>query len=152
GRSTMDMLLAHATELPPSFQEIGAGSWVPPSVEAVVQSCLAKNPEHRPASARDLAERYETALAKEQAEVDRSMKSEPDLRRGQTTSGAVGVAALPAAPSDSRTVAHQLEAWMPEKIAATKLRGFVHDAGGEVLESKPGRIKVRLGQRGTTYA
>jgi serine/threonine-protein kinase len=152
GRSTMDMLLAHATELPPTFEEIGAGAWVPPSVEVVVQACLAKNPDHRPASARDLAERYETALAKEQAEVERSMQGEPDLRRGETTSGAVGVAALPAAPSDSRTVAHQLEAWMPEKIAATKLRGFVHDAGGEVLESKPGRIKVRLGQRGTTYA
>ncbi len=34
---------------------------------------------------------------------------------------------------------------MPESIAAYKLRGFVHDFGGEVLESVPGLIRVRLG-------
>src|SRR5262249_47383169 len=48
GRSTMDMLLAHATETPPSFEEVGAGAWVPPAIEAVVQGCLAKNPADRP--------------------------------------------------------------------------------------------------------
>ena len=36
---------------------------------------------------------------------------------------------------------------MPESIAIMKLRGFVHDAGGEVLESKSGLIRVRLGGR-----
>ena len=40
-----------------------------------------------------------------------------------------------------------MEAWMPEQIAIMKLRGFVHDAGGEVVESVPGLIKVRLGGR-----
>jgi serine/threonine-protein kinase len=40
-----------------------------------------------------------------------------------------------------------MEAWMPERVAIMKLRGFVHDAGGEVLESLPGLIKVRLGGR-----
>ena len=38
---------------------------------------------------------------------------------------------------------------MPEKIAIMKLRGFVHDGGGEVVESVPGLIKVRLGGRKT---
>lgn len=38
---------------------------------------------------------------------------------------------------------------MPEGIAIMKLRGFVHDAGGEVVESLPGLIKVRLGARKT---
>ena len=33
------------------------------------------------------------------------------------------------------------------RIAIVKLRGFVHDAGGEVVESVPGLIKVRLGGR-----
>jgi serine/threonine-protein kinase len=42
-----------------------------------------------------------------------------------------------------------MEAWMPEGIAIVKLRGFVHDAGGEVVESVPGLIKVRLGARKT---
>lgn len=36
---------------------------------------------------------------------------------------------------------------MPERIAIMKLRGFVHDAGGEVVESVPGLVKVRLGGR-----
>ena len=49
-------------------------------------------------------------------------------------------------------VVHHLEAWMPEKIAAYKLRGFVNDVGGEVVESVPGRIQVRLGGRGSVYA
>src|SRR5262249_46284560 len=67
GGETMDVLLAHATQAPPSFTDIGAASWVPPAVEQVVQRCLAKAPGDRPASARDLAEMYESALAVEQA-------------------------------------------------------------------------------------
>jgi hypothetical protein len=41
---------------------------------------------------------------------------------------------------------------MPEKIAAYKLRGFVYDVGGEVAESVPGRIRVRVGGKGSVYA
>src|SRR5262249_25013094 len=44
GEHTMDILLAHATEPPPSFESIGASAWVTPAIEAVVQKCLAKNP------------------------------------------------------------------------------------------------------------
>ena len=40
---------------------------------------------------------------------------------------------------------------MPETIAVYKLRGFVHDADGEVVESVPGLIRVRLGGRGSLY-
>ena len=48
---------------------------------------------------------------------------------------------------EQATLPFHLEAWMPERIAIMKLRGFVHDAGGEVVESVPGLIKVRLGGR-----
>jgi serine/threonine-protein kinase len=40
---------------------------------------------------------------------------------------------------------------MPETNAAYKLRGFVQDAGGEVLERVPGMIRVRLGGKGSPY-
>src|SRR4051812_35399104 len=40
GRSTMDILLAHATEPPPSFDDIGARDWVPRPIEEVVSACL----------------------------------------------------------------------------------------------------------------
>ena len=56
----------------------------------------------------------------------------------------------PAAPRDSRpevdpdAMVDHLEAWMPERIAVVKLRGFVDDMGGEVIESLPGLIRVRM--------
>src|SRR5207342_2205791 len=49
---TMDVLLAHATDLPPSFADIGVGDSIPLAVERVVLSCLEKDPNLRPASAR----------------------------------------------------------------------------------------------------
>src|SRR5205823_7290316 len=42
GKSTMDMLLAHATEAPPPFSHISHGIRVPTAIENVVQHCLAK--------------------------------------------------------------------------------------------------------------
>ena len=44
-------------------------------------------------------------------------------------------------------MAYTIEAWLPQRIALVKIRGFVHDAGGEVVESGPGLIRVRLGTR-----
>ena len=41
---------------------------------------------------------------------------------------------------------------MPETIAAYKLRGFIHESGGELVESVPGKICVRLGGKGCVYA
>ncbi|HEV3237611.1 MAG TPA: serine/threonine-protein kinase [Gemmataceae bacterium] len=155
GRSTMDILLAHATETPPSFASVGADVWVPPAIEDVVQACLAKNPTHRPNSARDLSERYDTALAKEQAQLDRE---DP---RGYATPAAGQAPYDPSANlenkpvalavEDEHSVVHCLEAWMPEKIAKHKLCGFVHDVGGDVVESVPGKIRVRVGGKGTKY-
>jgi serine/threonine-protein kinase len=158
GKCTMDVLLAHATEEPPFFAELGLSAWVPPAIEEVVRACLAKRPEDRPACARELAERYETALAHQQAVQDQSLPA-GDPRAGQPAlappPAADGAAPEPApAPIalDPNAVMHHLEAWMPETIAAYKLRGFVQDVGGEVVESVPGRIRVRLGGHGTTYA
>lgn len=51
---------------------------------------------------------------------------------------------------DADQVLDELEAWMPEAIAVVKLRGFVYDFGGEVLDSQPGRIRFRLPAPATT--
>ena len=148
GGSTMEVLIAHATEPPPPFHKVGAADWVPPAIESVVLACLAKSPAQRPSNARDLAERFETALAHEEAIQQQA------LPRCDPRSAARPGAGLPkptaVAATDPFTVVHEFEAWMPEKIASYKLRGFVHDA--EVIESVPGRIRVRIGARGSAYA
>jgi serine/threonine-protein kinase len=151
GAATMDVLIAHATEPPPAFSRVGAADRVPPAVEAVVQSCLAKNPSERPPNARELADRFEAALFHEQelqAQAHHPNPSPPPRALGEN--GVTGSVA--AIPPDPDTIVHRIEAWMPETIAAYKLRGFVNDAGGEVLESVPGRIRVRLGGKGSVYA
>jgi serine/threonine-protein kinase len=45
-----------------------------------------------------------------------------------------------------------MEAWMPDVIATNKLRGFVQDNNGEVIESVPGRIRMRIGAGATQGA
>jgi serine/threonine-protein kinase len=155
GRETMDVMLAHATEPPPPFAQMGANDWVPASVEAVVRQCLSKWPGERPGCARELAERYETALAHEQAVVESA--TPVDDPRGSAESAAPVQSArtetlAPVALAQAETAVFHLDAWMPEKIAAVKLRGFVQDVGGDVLESVPGRIRVRIGGKGSAYA
>ncbi len=181
GRSTMDVLLAHATEEPPSFQAAGAVGVVPPAIEEAVQRCLAKDPDERPSCARELAEQYAAALAASQGQqpvlpVTTPPPRAPKLRPLRALTPQLPVPAVPApaqapvatavapeptvvkAPTpvpaayDPLAVVHHLEAWMPEKIATYKLRGFIHDVGGELVESVPGRISVRLGGKGCAYA
>ena len=125
----MDVLIAHAMEPAPSFTKIGAANWVPPSIEAVVQACLAKQPAQRPANARELSERYETALAHEEGLQQYARPGEPSRNGGGRAPGATRPP-VPT-PADPHSIVHEFDAWMPEKIAAYKLRGFVHDAGGE---------------------
>ncbi len=165
GPTSMDILLAHATEYAPTFAELGLSGWVPAEVEELVFDTLAKDPEDRPQTARELAERFDTALNRAQAKAEsrgshhgshhgglpgRSHHG-PLSSNGQvaaTPPPVVAPAAVQSAPSrNEAALPFHMEAWMPEQIAIVKLRGFVHDAGGEVVESVPGLIKVRLGGR-----
>ena len=186
GATGMDVLLAHATEAPPRFAEIGLSGWVPSSVEALVHELLAKDPDDRPQSARELAERLETAIDHAQALVEaRGARPRPgaggeespfvelspdDAHATRTTPPSAGgpgqtdhptpypSATPPPYPTpgthgrDSAVLPFHMEAWMPEQIAIMKLRGFVHDCGGEVIESVPGLIRVRLGRGQPTGA
>ncbi len=173
GPTSMDVLLAHATDPPPTFAEIGLSGRVPVEVEQLVLDCLAKDPDDRPQSARELAERFETAIenaiAASESRGGSGHGSSPKMP-GLTDAESAEyvpleletlVATITPSPRSAQSAASHaasrelsalpfhMEAWMPEGIAIRKLRGFVHDCGGEVLESVPGLIRVRLGKSRT---
>jgi serine/threonine-protein kinase len=191
GRETMDILIAHATEEPPSFAAVGAYGVVSAPIEQVVQSCLAKDPNDRPSTARELSEMFAEALAGYQPmtmtpggwqHLSQSPARSPRPRAARPAPSVVApaVVAAPApvavasppsgllpavaepvlikAPTpqlppvaDPLAVVHHLEAWMPEVVATYKLRGFLNEVGGELIESVPGRISVRLAGKNCAY-
>lgn len=139
GNSSMDLMLAHATETPPRFIELDDfQGMVPEAIEDVVFACLSKNPNERPQSARELGERYEAALKIPDYEI-----GEDTWRRHGDTNVEEAIL-VPDSVNDPDTLAFDLEAWMPESIAMLKLRGFVLDRRGRVIESVPGMIRVAM--------
>jgi eukaryotic-like serine/threonine-protein kinase len=134
GPSSMDLMLAHATEQPPSFASLELDTQIPNAVEQVVLAALEKDPKDRPQSARDLMDCYETALSIDEMGLPVSPADENQSEL-----------AYPPIYADPTTLTFQMEAWMPESIAIMKLRGFAHDMGGEVTESVPGMIALRIG-------
>ena len=136
GPNSMDLMLAHATEKPPTFASLGLGKLIPASVEQVVASALEKDPAARPQTARELNERFEVALS-----IDEMGLPGTETRHPEHT-----VHALPAVYQDPTTLTFQMDAWMPESIAIMKLRGYAHDMGGDVTESVPGLIRLRIGE------
>jgi len=137
GPSSMDLMLAHATEMPPRFADLKLPVVIPEPIEAVVTLCLEKEPADRPQTARELAELYETAMSLDSSGLTPS-------QRGTPTSDA----AYPQLPTDPDALTFTMEAWMPESIAVVKLRGFAHDADGQIVESVPGVVRMRLGANG----
>jgi serine/threonine-protein kinase len=146
GTVPLDILMAHSTEKPPSFAQIGAPGIVSPAIEAMVMNCLEKDPAHRPQSALDLADLYEKALASRE-QIEPLEKQAPTM----PISSGPGPLDFDQKVVDPHAVVYHMEAWMPEAVAEYKLRGFVQDAGGKVEASVPGLIRVRLGASGTPY-
>jgi predicted Ser/Thr protein kinase len=160
GMSTMDTLLAHAIEPPPPMttEEV----YVPSAIERVIQKCLAKQPNERFQSARDFFNKYMEALSANDPGPDAMQMIDPAALaagHGEGIAYRTGLAsAHPHAPPplpdvmDPGTLAFQMQAWMPQAVASFKLNGFIMDVRGELIESQPGRIRVRLGAKGTPYA
>ncbi len=187
GNSGMDVLLAHATEDPPTFASLGLNGWVPRPVEAVIRRCMAKDPDDRPQSAKELGDQFSEALRVAQEQTESKMRMKPLPAEPPASDEVVltltpvpneapavklkssAVPAMPAAPPrptptdakvatpipvattepDPATAAglpFRMEAWMPESIAMMKLKGYVQDCDGAVLESTPGRVRVRVGK------
>jgi eukaryotic-like serine/threonine-protein kinase len=134
GDTAAGLIAAHLREPPPPLATSAGGPLVAPAVEAVVFSCLAKEVTGRPQSARELALRFGQAIRQ-------TIWDEQEAR------------ALPASPlagqdagkevDEANGLVYRFEAWMPEPIAAIKLRGFV-DGRGKVTESAPGFLRVQL--------
>jgi serine/threonine-protein kinase len=134
--SVQEILTSHVDRKPPTFAEVGCVETVPHGVEGVVLACLAKFPVERPQSARELGLRFEKALGQK-------------ILVPPLTASGVRRAAEIRAFINPREQVDYLEAWMPESIAVVKLRGFVGDMGGEVVDSEPGLIRVQLPAPGT---
>lgn len=135
------LLEAHVRDMPPRFARFGIKN-IPAGIEAVVHLTLAKYPNERPQSARELVEMYGRAAGVDYWELTAPVGWEPlptaveftpPSRRG-----------LNIAPDPFRII-HEFDAFMPERLAAAKLRGFVEDMGGQVLASEPGLIRLRIG-------
>jgi serine/threonine-protein kinase len=62
GMSKMAVLAAHLNSQPPPMSEANPRAEIPTKVERVVMSCLAKDPNHRPRTARELAQRFRAAV------------------------------------------------------------------------------------------
>jgi serine/threonine-protein kinase len=134
------LMLAHAHEAPPTFAELGISD-IPPAIEAIVRSCMEKYPEKRPANAWELAEAYERALGK------RLAVARPGGALAAPMKPALNVPRPDPRTGDRSAVRQTVEATMPEAMALVKVKGFIYDLGGEVIESVPGMIKVRLQEK-----
>jgi serine/threonine-protein kinase len=131
-----EVVEAHRHMAPPPFASRGVHT-ISSDIEDVVICCLAKNPKNRPPSARDLARVFGRVLG----------QSIWDEGAEASTAPAEIAPPAPAIAHDSRSpfaVTYRMQAWMPERIAAMKLRGFLSDYPGEVLESRPGLVRLSL--------
>lgn len=123
------LLEAHRSRVPPTFAQRGVTD-IPDEIEAIVRLLLSKIPSERPKSAMELGLMFEEAL---------NERIFPD--------GAFDFHPLVEAPTpkfEEKFCLDRMQAFFPEQIAIMKLRGFADSMGGEIAESEPGRIRIRL--------
>lgn len=132
-------LNAHIKTPPPRFAAVRPLR-IAPQIETVVRRCLEKYPKDRPQSAGVLADAFAAACGcplTEQtfAAAERSLR--PSSHQG-----------LGGTASDSRfQIERSLETKVLEPIVLMKLRGFVSDRHGVVVDSYSGSLSAQLGVR-----
>jgi serine/threonine-protein kinase len=138
-RTDEELFELHMRGAPVPFKQRGITT-IPPAIENVVMACLMKYPNDRPQSARALAEKYEEALGVRIISDEFKIAAKTTTPMPLTPSASLQLDK----PGDPLSVTYQLQAWMPESIAVIKLRGFLDDVGGDVIESEPGLVRVCL--------
>jgi hypothetical protein len=136
------LLTAQTNQDPPRFKDVGV-KHIPAGVEAVVRLALSKYPIERHQRARDLAQMYGSALGEDFWAATAPEGWEPPLPMAEAFTPAPRPA--PSLPADPYQINHEFNAFLPERMVAAKIRGFVDDLQGEVLASEPGIIRMRLG-------
>jgi serine/threonine-protein kinase len=123
-RQAAPLLHAHLREAPPTFAEVDPALDLPPAVEWVVQTCLAKAVEDRFADAWELTVALDAALA---------VLRDPALRDAVPTLEA-GCTAVPfvvhtATPSDAPPVAARRSGWLVPVVAVVVLGALLLGMG-----------------------
>jgi serine/threonine protein kinase len=139
GNSAMEILLSQATDPARTFGDMGLADKVPAPLEAVILSCLATEPAERPQSARQLGEAYEAALVE-------AFGRPSGLRFIPVPPAGTPATAPPVdePTPDPNAFVETLEASMPEASAGYKVKAFVEEFHGKMLETKPGLIRFRF--------
>ena len=142
--SVEEILAAHVTASVPKFKTYGITD-VPAAVEGTIGLALSKFPNERPQTAQLFAGAFGRALGCDVWEATAPPGYVPPA--SQTAHMTADPLMLTPAPTESMErffVYDQFEALLPPRMAAAKIRGFVEDVGGTVVESEPGVIKMRV--------
>lgn len=142
-----EIMSAHVKVSPPAFYKIGVKD-VPPSVEGVIQLALAKYPAERHQSAKELCIHFGQAVGMPDLWTETAPSGYRTRSAAKSETIVVDKRAIhaPKAGSveDKFTFYDQFEAALSPKMAAVKLRGFVDDVRGAVVDSDPGVIRMRV--------
>jgi eukaryotic-like serine/threonine-protein kinase len=146
------IVLAHAKQPAPRFAKLNIAD-VPAKVEAVVQCAMSKFASERYPTARELARHFGQAIGRD-LWLDSAPSDQAFVSPGQQTLATdvvektmVDVPA-PSAEVDQFAFHDRFEALLPPKLAAMKIKGFVEEVGGTVIDSEPGHIQISIGLPG----
>lgn len=143
------IVLAHVKRPVPKFAKLDIKD-VPPAVEAVVHCAMSKFASERQPTARDLARHFGQAIGVDVWNTTAPIGYEPASPSQQTLAmnlveKTMVDVPVPSAAVDPFTFFDRFEATLPPKLAATKIKGFVEEVDGTVIESEPGHIQLSIG-------